>query len=55
MNEQRPNPSAPEPGRQPEPASELPRYETPKIEVMSEEDVLRTFQVTHAAISWWVV
>ncbi len=31
-----------------------PVYEPPKVTVMSEEDVLRAFQVTSAGVSWWV-
>jgi hypothetical protein len=34
---------------------ERPVYRTPKIQVMTEEEVLRTFQVTHATVSWWVL
>ena len=34
---------------------ELPIYESPKIEAMTEDEVLRTFQVTHAGMSWWVL
>jgi len=31
----------------------LPQYETPKIEVMTERDVLNTFQITQAMQTWW--
>lgn len=34
---------------------ELPAYEQPEIQVMTEEEVLRTFQVTHAGLTWWVL
>ena len=28
-------------------------YETPKIEVMDQKEVLTAFQITSAAVSWW--
>jgi hypothetical protein len=31
----------------------LPIYEAPKLTVMSEADLLKSFQVTSAAASWW--
>jgi hypothetical protein len=31
-----------------------PLYEPPKITVMNEEEVLSAFQITQAAISWWI-
>jgi hypothetical protein len=30
-------------------------YETPRIRVMDEKEVLSSFQVTVAAITWWVM
>lgn len=30
-----------------------PSYEPPKLTVMSESDLLKAFQVTSAASSWW--
>jgi len=30
-------------------------YETPSIRVMDEKDVLSSFQVTVASITWWVM
>ena len=30
-------------------------YETPSIRVMDEKDVLSSFQVTVAGITWWVM
>lgn len=33
--------------------SSLPEYETPKIEVMTEREVLNTFQITQAMQTWW--
>jgi hypothetical protein len=34
-------------------ATERPVYEAPRVTVMDEADVLKTFQFTSAAISWW--
>jgi hypothetical protein len=30
-----------------------PKYETPRVRVMSEKEILSTFQVTQAMASWW--
>jgi hypothetical protein len=30
-----------------------PQYEAPRVTKMSEKDVLKSFQVTSAAASWW--
>lgn len=30
-----------------------PRYETPRIQVMSERDILNTFQLTQSMVGWW--
>ena len=30
-----------------------PTYEPPKVTVMKEADVLKTFQITTAASTWW--
>jgi hypothetical protein len=35
--------------------TERPAYEAPRVTVMDEADVLKTFQFTSAAISWWVM
>jgi hypothetical protein len=35
--------------------SELPAYQKPSIRVMDEKEVLSAFQVTVAAITWWVM
>ena len=35
--------------------SSLPKYETPKITVMDEQEVLKAFQITSAGISWWTM
>lgn len=32
-----------------------PAYEPPSITVMDEREVLRSFQITSAGISWWVM
>jgi len=34
--------------------SKLPRYETPRIQAMSEKDILNTFQITQSMGAWWV-
>ena len=31
-----------------------PRYETPQIRVMTEKEILNSFQVTQAMATWWV-
>jgi hypothetical protein len=36
-------------------AVERPAYEAPRVTVMDEADVLKTFQFTSAATSWWVM
>jgi hypothetical protein len=33
--------------------SDLPRYETPRIQVMSEKDILNSFQITQSMGGWW--
>jgi hypothetical protein len=33
----------------------LPAYQKPTIRVMDEKEVLSAFQVTVAAISWWMM
>lgn len=30
-----------------------PRYETPKVQVMTEREILNTFQITQAMATWW--
>jgi len=35
--------------------TERPAYESPRVTVMDEAEVLKTFQFTSAAISWWVM
>jgi hypothetical protein len=33
--------------------AERPRYEAPRIQVMSERDILNTFQLTQSMAGWW--
>lgn len=30
-----------------------PAYETPRIQVMTEREILNTFQITQAMATWW--
>lgn len=30
-----------------------PAYEKPKVQVMSEREILNTFQITQAMATWW--
>jgi len=32
---------------------ELPRYETPRIQAMSEKEILNSFQITQSMGVWW--
>jgi hypothetical protein len=32
---------------------DLPRYEAPKIQAMSEKDILNSFQITQSMGVWW--
>ena len=34
---------------------ERPRYETPRIQAMSEKDILNTFQITQSMGAWWTI
>jgi hypothetical protein len=36
-------------------AQTLPRYEAPKIQAMSEKDILNSFQITQSMGGWWTV
>jgi hypothetical protein len=36
-------------------ATALPAYQKPSIRVMDEKEVLSAFQVTVAAITWWIM
>jgi hypothetical protein len=31
----------------------LPRYEPPRIQAMTERDILNTFQITQSMATWW--
>ena len=33
----------------------LPRYEAPKIQAMSEKEILNSFQITQSMGSWWTI
>lgn len=35
--------------------AERPHYETPRIQAMSEKDILSSFQITQSMGSWWAV
>ena len=37
----------------PETKVERPNYEVPSVRVMTEEEILRSFQVTQAMGTWW--
>ena len=39
----------------PQVVTERPAYEAPRVTVMDEAEVLKTFQFTSAAITWWVM
>jgi hypothetical protein len=39
-----------EPTRQ----DERPRYEPPRIQVLTEAEILNTFQITQAMQTWWI-
>ena len=32
---------------------ERPQYEAPKVRIMTEEEILNSFQVTQAMAGWW--
>ena len=34
-------------------APELPRYEPPRIQVVTEREILNTFQITQSMVTWW--
>jgi hypothetical protein len=34
-------------------AQTLPRYEAPKIQAMSEKEILNSFQITQSMAGWW--
>ena len=40
------------PGTDSKPA-ERPRYEQPRVQVMTEREILNTFQITQSMCGWW--
>lgn len=34
-------------------ASNRPRYEAPRLQVMTEKEILNTFQITQSMAGWW--
>lgn len=34
--------------------TEKPAYEPPRIQVMTEREILTTFQITQSMSSWWI-
>jgi hypothetical protein len=40
---------------QAETKTDLPRYETPRIQAMSEKEILNSFQITQSMGGWWTV
>ena len=34
---------------------ERPRYETPRIQAMSEKEILNSFQITQSMGAWWTI
>ena len=39
--------------RTPEPPQDRPRYEPPRIQQMTEQDILNSFQITQSMAGWW--
>jgi hypothetical protein len=37
----------------PEQKNDRPRYEQPRIQVMTEREILNTFQITQSMMGWW--
>jgi hypothetical protein len=35
--------------------AERPHYETPRIQAMSEKDILSSFQITQSMGAWWTI
>jgi len=33
--------------------TERPRYETPRLQALSEKEILNTFQITQSMCGWW--
>lgn len=36
------------------PRAERPTYEPPRIQVMTEREILASFQITQSMVAWWV-
>jgi hypothetical protein len=32
---------------------ERPRYETPRLQALTEQEILKTFQITQSMAAWW--
>lgn len=41
-------------GVEPSKPSERPRYEPPRIQSMTEREILNTFQITQSMANWWI-
>jgi hypothetical protein len=37
-----------------ETTQQLPAYEPPRLQVMSEREILNTFQITQSMNAWWI-
>jgi hypothetical protein len=35
--------------------TDRPRYETPRIQVLTERDILNNFQITQSMAAWWTI
>jgi hypothetical protein len=35
--------------------TERPRYETPRIQALTEKDILNNFQITQSMGGWWTI
>ena len=33
--------------------NDRPRYEPPRVQVMTEKEILNTFQITQSMMGWW--
>lgn len=36
-----------------EPKVERPKYETPRLQALTEKEILNTFQITQSMCGWW--
>jgi hypothetical protein len=46
--------TAVQPGTETPRHEDRPRYEPPRIQVLSEQEILNTFQITQAMQTWWI-